>query len=183
MAKSACSVTVSRLVLLVVVLACTTPAAAPAQSAFDRPPALLVMPYFGLPAAGADPGQALGVHVIYPADTLVRVAGRLALHWDRDGRPGRIGSVDLVGRIVGTDTASVSLTGGWMRWDGRDRAAAGVRLAWPILPPEMAYAAAVLGSFDLRYAAATAHDAFAGDGRIWAELMLVVPLTFDLPSS
>lgn len=151
-----------------------------AQGILLGPLEFYFVPYGGLPIVSGMGGvqQAIGAHVIWPAASRVALSTRYEVRWTADGAFYDAGSLDLIGRIAGTDTAAVSITGGWARWAGTDYSTIGVRLAWPFVPVPAGTFPVVRAWFDIRYAGRTAAELYATEGTSWVAFML----TFVLPT-
>lgn len=153
-----------------------------AQTASDGklidPLELVVVPFAGLPnVRGSSDQGALGIHMLWPGRTRMALSARYELRWTRDDAWYDAGSLDLVHRLAGSDTASVALTGGWARWDRSDYGTVGIRAALPMAPPAYPGASTVQLWFDLRTAFPGLRSLRTADPTLWGQVML----TFVLP--
>lgn len=141
----------------------------------DAPLVLLVHPYAAMPLSDNRMQPAVGAHVEWPATDALSFVGRYEWRVDGSGPGYTCVSLDAVRRLVGNDTVSVALTGGWARWQGQDRTSLGMRFSAPMAT--MASGGAVLEFWaDVRYAFLGVRDVTRLNGTVWASVMLVVPL-------
>lgn len=142
----------------------------------------LLVPFGGLPIISGMGGvqQALGVHILWPPESSLHLAARYEGRISSRDQLYDAASLDLVHKLAGNDTASISVTAGWARWDRRDFATVGIRARWPFAPLEEGGSTAVQGWFDLRYVVPSPRESRSGGG-VWPEIMLaiVVPIRFD----
>lgn len=132
-------------------------------------------PYAGLPLSENDLQPAFGAHVEWPATDKLSLAARYEWRTRESGAGYGCASLDAVRRLAGTDTVALAVTGGWARWQGRDRADVGMRFRGPMAT---ASGGATVIEFraDVRYAFVSMRDVARLNGRLWAAVMLVVPL-------
>lgn len=116
--------------------------------------------------------QSIGMHLIWPADRNTTLAARYEIRW-ADSRVQDCGTIDLVQRLVGTDTASLALTGGWARWGHRNYTSVGGRAAWPFIAPEQGGSIALQAWIDVRYAVGSTREIVQFDGTSWITFMIV----------
>lgn len=118
--------------------------------------------------------------MLWPGRTRTALGARYEIRWTRQDAWYDAGSLDLVHRLAGTDTASVAVTGGWARWDRRDYGTVGARAALPLAPPASPGSAAVQLWFDLRAAFPGMRSLRAVDPTLWGQVMLVFTLPVRL---
>lgn len=142
---------------------------------------VVVVPFVGVPnLRGSSDQGAVGVHVLWPGRTRTALGARYEIRRTRDDAWYDAGSIDLVHRLAGTDTASVALTGGWARWDRSDYGTVGIRAALPMVPPAYPGASAVQLWFDLRAAFPGMRSLRAMDPTLWGQVMLAFVLPVRL---
>lgn len=151
-----------------------------AQVLPSEPDILLMAPFFGLLLTSDVPRsqQAIGAHLTWSPDRRHGLAARYEWRWSSRVEPYDAGSLDVIRRIVGGDTAMIALTGGWARWGRRDHATLGLRAAWPFLGLDEDGSANFQAWVDIRYAVPSTSALRRREGVVWTHLMItyVVPM-------
>ncbi|MEJ2679618.1 MAG: hypothetical protein P8174_11175 [Gemmatimonadota bacterium] len=137
---------------------------------------LLLGPYAGFPLSENEVQPAFGAHVEWPATDKLSLAARYEWRIRESGPGYGCVSFDAVRRLAGTDTVALAVTGGWARWQGRDRADFGMRFHGPMVTMASGGGALIEFMADVRYTFAGMRDMARFNGRLWAAVMLVVPL-------
>jgi hypothetical protein len=140
------------------------------------PIVLYVDPYVGLPLSDTRIQPAFGAHVEWPVTRMVRFAVRYEWRVNKSEPSYGCTSIDAVRRVAGTDTVALAVTGGWARWQGRDRATFGMRFHGPMATMASGGDAVIELWADVRYVVRSMQDAKRLNGRVWAAAMFVVPL-------
>lgn len=105
---------------LALIAALAIPAAAQ-RSGWPADPSVTVVlaPFMGVSMMPGFSGvlHGWGVQVAVPGERRVRLIGRFEGWHHNENYVGNLGSVELYGRVFGSEIRSLGLTGGWMRWD------------------------------------------------------------------
>lgn len=157
--------------LLLVVCVAVFPGSLDAQSQM-----FLIGPYGGLPLSNVGVEPAIGMHVQWSATETLDVAARYEWRMNESRPDYGCVSLDAVRRLAGKDDIALALTGGWARWQNRDRAAMGLRFWGPLATTGSGRGARVELWMDVRYAVRSLDDVAHLSGKVWGAVMFVVPL-------